>query len=153
MAITLIFYNYYYEWMLGPKQPISFSHLVHAGNKKVSCFFCHSDAKDHERASLPPIQTCMLCHSNIIITHPEVKKVREHFFEKKPVLWEKVTDIPDFVFFNHAAHIGRAVDCSVCHGNINKMDRIVMKENITMGFCVTCHKKNNISHDCLICHR
>ena len=153
LGMSIVFYQLYYETRLGPAQPISFSHRVHAGDKQISCLMCHSDVASREKAGLPPVQTCMLCHTSIIIAHPEVQKVRAHFAQNEPVLWNKVFVVPDFVFFNHAAHIRRSVDCSRCHGNINRMDRVTQPEELTMGFCVRCHRQNKVSVDCYVCHR
>ena len=153
LGFTLAGYQLYYTSRLGPRQPIAFSHRVHATDKQISCLMCHTGVAAHEKAGLPPLETCMLCHSKVIITHPEVQKVRRHFAQNQPVLWAAVTYVPDFVFFNHAAHILRAVDCSQCHGTVNRMDRTTAPQVLDMGFCVTCHRQNQISHDCMVCHR
>ena len=95
----------------------------------------------------------MLCHERVIVTHPEIVKLRSHWEAKRPVEWVRVNDVPDFVFFNHSLHIRRGIDCGGCHGNVAAMDRVAMPRGLTMGFCVQCHRDNNVSHDCLICHR
>ncbi len=143
----------YYPSRIGPPQPISFSHRVHAGDKRISCLFCHEGSLDTPRAGVPPLQTCMLCHERVIITHPEIVKLRRHWEAKQPVEWVRVNDVPDFVFFNHSLHLRKGVDCGRCHGDVAAMDRVDMPWALTMGFCVQCHRDNNISHDCLICHR
>ena len=151
---TLLGYIYAFPSRLGPAQPISFSHRVHASYKQISCLMCHTGVAAHEKAGLPPLETCMLCHAKIIIHHPEVQKVRAHYEQNQPVVWAKVTSVHDFVYFNHAAHIARGVDCSHCHGAVNQMDRVTLPgQEIDMGFCVTCHRQNQVSHDCLVCHR
>jgi len=154
-AIMLVWlYNYFYPQKIGMEQPIPFSHRLHAGEKKISCFMCHDTAPKAANAGLPPVETCMLCHQTIIIHYPEIEKVRNHFFENKPIEWKKVFDLPDFVYFNHSVHIQRGIDCSECHGNVNKMDRVEdVKDIINMGFCLDCHKKNNATTDCFTCHR
>jgi hypothetical protein len=146
-----------------PEQPIAFSHRVHAGDKNISCVFCHPGVLPAEYAGItttgtpsagvPPLQTCMLCHEKIIIHHPEVVKVREHYFQKEPVIWAKVTYLPEFVYFNHTVHINQGIDCGHCHGDVKAMDRVALVHDFKMGWCLECHKQNNASIDCYACHR
>jgi hypothetical protein len=157
-AVALIlasawFYHFHYQRQIGPAQPVSFSHRVHAGDKEISCFVCHAEVAGGSRAGVPPVQTCMLCHEKVIITHPEVEKVRKHYFRGEPIEWLQVYDVPEFVFFNHEAHVRRQVDCGTCHGNVKAMDRLIPAQDFTMGFCVQCHRDNQVSHDCFMCHR
>jgi hypothetical protein len=146
-------YFAFYPRIIGKAQPIAFSHRVHAGDKKISCVFCHSGAIDSPRAGVPPLETCMLCHSRIIIHHPEIEKLRAHYEKGTPVLWQRANDVPEFVFFNHEMHVLHGFDCGKCHGDVAAMDRIVPAYELTMGFCVQCHRDENFSHDCLVCHR
>ncbi|MCY2928967.1 MAG: cytochrome c3 family protein [Planctomycetota bacterium] len=153
LPLTAWGFYLYYPSGIGPAQPISFSHRVHAGDKRISCLFCHEGALDTPRAGVPPLQTCMLCHERVIITHPEIVKLRTHWENQQPVEWVRVNDVPDFVFFNHSLHVRKGVDCGRCHGDVAAMDRVDMPWALNMGFCVQCHRDNNVSHDCLICHR
>lgn len=138
---------------IGLEQPIPFSHRVHANDKKISCFFCHPEAMSTPHAGVPPLQTCMLCHERIAIAYPPIEKVRKAYFENRPILWERIHVLPEFTYFDHSMHINRQIDCGACHGNVTRMDRVVLQQKLEMGFCVTCHKQLNISHDCFICHR
>jgi len=104
-------------------------------------------------SGVPPVETCLLCHSRIIVDHPEIVKLRAYYDQGKPVKWARVNDLPDFVYFDHAAHIGAAFDCGRCHGDVAGMDRVWYVHDFQMGFCVQCHRDNNVSHDCLTCHR
>ncbi|MFO0753884.1 MAG: cytochrome c3 family protein [Thermodesulfovibrionales bacterium] len=154
LAGVLIYgFTAYKPFQIGPEQPIPFSHRVHAGQKKISCFLCHPEAMRTARAGVPPLQTCMLCHARIVVTFPPVRKLREHYFQGKPVFWKRVYSLPDFVYFDHAVHLHRSIDCSACHGDVPSMDRITPVQEITMGFCIGCHKRNNATHDCFACHR
>jgi hypothetical protein len=141
-----------YPWSLGPKQPIPFSHRVHAGTKQIGCLFCHPGALKTPVPGLPPLETCMLCHSRIIIHYPEIEKVRRHYVEKDPIWWVRVTSIPDYAHFDHSMHLAAGFDCSRCHGDVKAMDRIVLPQKIIMGFCINCHRKEGASHDCFVCH-
>jgi hypothetical protein len=146
-------YYLYYPTVAGPQQPIPFSHRFHAGEKQISCLMCHTGAVDTPRAGLPPLETCMLCHKRIITTYPQIKELREHYEAGQPIEWVRVNHLPEFVYFNHEAHIRRGVDCSKCHGDVSAMDRVVPSPELLMGFCVQCHRDENVSHDCLVCHR
>ena len=144
---------YYYPRQLGPVQPVPFSHRVHAGDKQIGCLLCHDGAARGAAAGIPPLQTCLLCHERIAITYPPIRTVREHYAAGVPIAWQQVYDLPDFVYFDHAAHVRQGVDCGRCHGDVRALDRIVKDPDPTMGFCVQCHRDNQVSRDCLTCHR
>lgn len=150
---ALVLYGVLYPTGMGISQPIPFSHRVHVHTKKISCLMCHSQVATSARAGIPPLQTCLLCHERIIRTHPYIVKLREHFRQGKPIIWERVNWVPEFVYFNHSVHIIKGIDCGVCHGDVSRMDRVVPQQEFQMGFCVECHRRNNATHDCLGCHR
>ncbi len=152
-ATAALMYYYFYESRIGPEQPIPFSHRLHVNEKKISCFMCHEGAVNSARAGIPPLETCLLCHDHIIIHHPDIENLREHFATNTPVVWKKIYDVPDFVFFNHSVHMFRKIDCARCHGNVKQMDRIEQVQELKMGFCVDCHKDNQATTDCFTCHR
>ncbi|BCS54209.1 cytochrome c3 family protein [Geobacter sp. SVR] len=138
---------------LGQRQPIPFSHRVHAHTKTISCLMCHSQVLSTARAGIPPLETCLLCHSRIIRTHPYIALLREHYRSGRPVVWQRVNWLPEFVYFNHAVHLVKGIDCSRCHGNVALMDRVVPAQKFEMGFCIQCHRENKATHDCFTCHR
>jgi predicted CXXCH cytochrome family protein len=144
---------FHYPGGLGPRQPIPFSHRLHAGTKGISCFFCHPGAMHTARAGVPPLETCLLCHSRIIVDYPEIVKLRAAYDERQPIQWARVNTLPDFVFFDHEVHVRAGFDCSQCHGDVAGMDRVWLVSDFQMGFCVQCHRDNGFSHDCFICHR
>lgn len=151
-----IFYLYYVYpgAQIGPKQPVSFSHRIHAGMKQINCRFCHPDVDRSWNAGLPPIEKCFFCHKYIIPEHTEIRKEKTFYDAKKPVPWVRIFWIPDFVFFNHTPHTRWAdFDCSRCHGDVKTMDRLQYKD-FKMNFCITCHRQNKAQVDCwLACHR
>lgn len=153
LAAALLLFDLPYPVGLGPRQPIPFSHRVHVTTKRLSCLVCHSEVARSSRAGIPPLQTCMLCHQRIIRSYPYIALLREHFRENRPVVWQRVNWVPEFVYFNHSVHIQRGLDCSLCHGEVSLMDRVVTAHKFQMGFCIGCHKKNRATHDCFTCHR
>lgn len=138
---------------LGPRQPIPFSHRVHAHVKNISCFMCHTGAASSSRAGIPPLETCLLCHDRIIRTYPYLAKLRDQVARNTPVIWERVNWLPEFVYFDHSMHIQRGIDCGACHGEVALMDRVVAARKFEMGFCIQCHRDYQATHDCFTCHR
>ncbi len=156
MAALLGLVLAYYFWFsssIGPAQPISFSHRFHVTQKRISCLFCHNGVLEGPRAGIPPLETCMLCHRKIIVTHPQIAKLTQHYNERRPVEWVKVNSVPNFVYFNHERHIRAGYDCGRCHGDVAQMDRVALVHDLKMGFCIQCHRDEGFSHDCYICHR
>jgi hypothetical protein len=152
-AATVGGYYFYFPAAAGQEQPIPFSHRVHVTDKHISCIMCHNGVAAAGEAGIPPLETCMLCHSKIIIDHPKIKILREHYVAGEPIEWQRVNHLQEFVYFDHEVHVRAGFDCSKCHGNVPQMDRIVPQPEFTMGFCRDCHAEQNFSHDCLICHR
>ncbi|HEX2926540.1 MAG TPA: cytochrome c3 family protein [Ruminiclostridium sp.] len=157
VILTIIFmvwiYNFHFQNEVGPKQPIPFSHRVHAGMKQISCVMCHEGVFTSSNAGIPPLQTCILCHEKIIIAYPPIQELRGLYAKNEPVQWIKISDLPDYVYFNHSVHLAKNIDCSRCHGNVLQMDRVERVQDFTMGFCIQCHRDNNATVDCFSCHR
>jgi hypothetical protein len=152
-AAALVYLDIPYPVGLGPRQPIPFSHRVHVTTKHLSCFMCHTGVARSSRAGIPPLETCLLCHSRVIRTYPYIAQLRSLYAQNKPVIWERVNWLPEFVYFNHSVHIQRGFDCSRCHGDVALMDRVVKARKFEMGFCIQCHRDNHATHDCFTCHR
>ncbi len=153
MATMLYFVYSYPRTVIGPKQPIPFSHRVHAGVKRINCLFCHSFANRAPNPGIPSLQKCFFCHQYIIPRHPEILKEREHYMNNDPVEWTRIFYVPDFVKFRHQPHIRFAkLECFECHGNVEQMDRLIPKD-FQMGFCIDCHRLKKAQTDCwLACH-
>jgi hypothetical protein len=137
---------------IGAEQPIPFSHRVHSGVKNIQCRFCHPYVERSLHPGLPPVEKCLYCHKYIIARHPQILKEHRYFDTQTPTPWVKANYLPEHVVFNHQRHIKRKFDCSECHGQVETMDRVKGKF-FRMGFCVTCHQKNNANLGCwLSCH-
>ena len=153
LLATGLAYMCWYPSEVGSAQPIPFSHRVHAGQKQISCLVCHNGAQDTARAEIPPLETCMLCHQRVIVTYPKICELRAHYENKEPVAWNRVYQLPEYVYFDHAVHLHRGLDCGQCHGNVREMDRVVQQQEFQMGFCIQCHREHDVTHDCFTCHR
>lgn len=135
-----------------PDQPLPFSHKRHAGDNNIPCLYCHSSVDKSRSATVPSMNVCMNCHSVVKTDSPLIQQVQQTYKEDKAFEWIKVHDLPDFVFFNHKRHIARGVDCATCHGDVKNAVKIEQAESLNMGFCVTCHRKNDAPTDCSTCH-
>jgi hypothetical protein len=123
-----------------PIQPVKFSHEQHAGRLKMSCLYCHTGAEESSAAKIPPTQTCMNCHQAIKPDSPQLEAVRVSWSTGKPIPWVRVHQTPDYVYFNHAAHVRRGVGCVSCHGAVNEMPVVVHDQPLSMGWCLDCHR-------------
>jgi hypothetical protein len=125
-----------------PTQPIAFPHKVHAGDNKIQCLYCHSAARTSRHAGIPAASVCMNCHSMLEKQTVEIEKLKEAVQEQRPIVWVKVHNLPDFVYFNHSQHVVSGVACQKCHGPVEQMDRMEQFSPLTMGWCLTCHREH-----------
>ncbi|MBC8401311.1 MAG: ammonia-forming cytochrome c nitrite reductase subunit c552 [Candidatus Marinimicrobia bacterium] len=123
-----------------PKQPVPYSHKLHAGDLGIDCRYCHTTVETTATASLPPTQTCMNCHQLILPESKKLLPVRESWATGKPLEWVRVHKIPDFAYFDHSVHINAGVGCASCHGNITEMEVVKLVEPLSMSWCLTCHR-------------
>ena len=133
-----------------PNQPIKFSHQVHAGDNRIDCKYCHHTAEYSKSAGIPAMELCMNCHALVREGSRsgkfEIAKVLEANETKKPVAWVRVHNLPDYVFFSHAQHVGIAkVDCKKCHGPVNEMDIMRQHSDLSMGWCINCHRETKVN--------
>jgi hypothetical protein len=125
---------------LEKQQPVQFSHKHHVGDDGIDCRYCHYTVESTATASMPPTQTCMNCHSQLWNDSPYLEPVRASFRENKPIQWERVHDLPEFVYFNHSIHVNKGVGCSTCHGRIDKMPAVYQENTLQMEWCIACHR-------------
>jgi len=157
VAVVLVvgFLFFFYtppQSMIGPEQPIPFSHRLHVGHKTIQCQYCHPNVGRSNHPGLPPVEKCLHCHNYIIANHFWVKEEHRYYDTQTPTPWVKVNFLPEHVLFNHQRHIRFGVDCVSCHGAVETMDRIQGK-NFKMGFCVECHTEKKVNLGCwLACH-
>ncbi|HEX2845875.1 MAG TPA: c-type cytochrome [Chitinophagaceae bacterium] len=156
-----------------PKQPIYYSHKVHAGINQINCLYCHGNAWESKSAAIPSVNVCMNCHKaiqsyekgpklydqdgNEINGTAEIQKLYKYagFDPKnaaawdpskaKPIEWVKIHNLPDHVFFSHAQHVRAGnVQCQTCHGEITAMDEVKQVSELSMGWCVNCHRQTKV---------
>lgn len=124
-----------------PKQPVEYSHALHAGELGIDCRYCHNTVEQTAHASVPPTQVCMNCHQSVRADSNKLIPVKESFSTGMPVEWIRVHDLPDYVYFNHSAHVERGIGCVTCHGRVDKMEVVYQAETLSMGWCLDCHRE------------
>jgi len=156
-----------------PVQPIYYSHKVHAGINQINCLYCHGAAWESKHAAIPSVNVCMNCHKaineyakgpklydedgNEINGTAEIEKLYKYagFDSKnpakwdpanaKPIEWIKIHNLPDHVYFNHSQHIRAGkVQCQSCHGEITAMDEVKQVAELSMGWCINCHRETKV---------
>ncbi|MBN8788294.1 MAG: c-type cytochrome [Terrimonas sp.] len=154
-----------------PEQPIYYSHKVHAGINQISCLYCHTGAQEGKQALIPSVNVCMNCHMAIntyekgpklvkadgteVNGTAEIKKLysyagwdetaQKYTGKGKPIEWVRIHNLPDHVYFNHSQHVvvGQQ-QCQTCHGNITEMDEVKQFADLSMGWCINCHRTTKV---------
>jgi hypothetical protein len=121
-------------------QPVPFSHKHHAGDLGIDCRFCHTTVDKSWYAGMPDTQTCMTCHSQIWKDSPMLAPVRASYNSNTPLRWNRVNEIPEFVYFNHSIHVSKGVGCSSCHGRVDEMPITWKSVDMEMQWCLACHR-------------
>ena len=131
---------WYTDQHVARQQPVPFSHKHHAGELGIDCRYCHTSVETSSFAGIPPTKTCMNCHSQIWTSAPLLEPVRESFRTGKSLVWNRVNDLPDFVYFDHSIHINKGVGCNTCHGPVDRMPLMYNHASLQMEWCIECHR-------------
>lgn len=132
-----------------PIQPIAFSHKLHAGEYGIACNYCHVGVEKSKSATIPSANICMNCH-NYIEKGPqygtkEIEKIKKHYEQGKPVEWVRIHNLPDFVYFSHQQHVvAGGQQCQTCHGPIEEMEEVYQYSDLSMGWCINCHRQTEV---------
>ena len=144
-----------------PEQPIAFSHKIHAGDNGIDCNYCHSSARSSSSAGIPSANLCMNCHANITsgttTGTTEIQKIYDAIgydpdtrtyiegYDQKPIEWVRIHNLPDLAYFNHSQHVSVGqLECQECHGAIEEMDVVKQDSELTMGWCIECHRETEV---------
>jgi hypothetical protein len=170
MALILLLGFRWNRQRKAPEQPIAFSHQTHVGKLNLECLFCHEWADKSYYAGVPTVQKCMECHVNVKVDDPEVKKLHQYWNNKEPIPWNRVHRIRqrNYIYLSHERHVNAekapvnninadlgepGIACESCHGEMAAMEKVRAVSSLKMGWCVECHRANEASVDCLICHQ
>jgi cytochrome c551/c552 len=143
-----------------PIQPIKYSHMLHAGDMKIACIYCHSGAEKGKTAGVPSANVCMNCHKFVkkgpTTGTEEIAKIYKALDydpdkgtygpNPKPIQWVRVHNLPDLAYFNHSQHVvvGK-VECQSCHGPVQDIYTVAGQySKLTMGWCIDCHRTTNV---------
>ena len=159
----------------GPDQPIPFSHAWHAGKYEIECLYCHTGTDRSQAAGVPSVELCMGCHAASSWQYakdeegnslePEgIQTLKRYWENKEPIPWQQIHRVPEHVQFRHNRHVAAGVECQDCHGPVEEMDKLHLTDDtvwwpwllpskkLEMGWCIQCHRENEASTDCLVCH-
>lgn len=123
------------------EQPVPFSHEHHVAGLGIDCRYCHSSVEESRFADIPPTHTCMTCHVQIWADSPVLEPVRSSFETGEPILWIRVNDLADFVYFDHSIHVANGVGCETCHGRVDRMPLTWKAHTLYMDWCLECHRE------------
>lgn len=123
-----------------PTQPVPYSHKMHAGNLGMDCLYCHTTVDKSSYAAIPATQTCMNCHTKVKGQSIVLEPVRKSYETDQSIPWIKIHRLPDYVYFNHSAHVNSGVSCVTCHGRIDQMVEVKQVQPLTMTWCLECHR-------------
>jgi hypothetical protein len=123
-----------------PEQPIPYSHRLHVGELGLDCRYCHNTVETAADAAIPPVSTCMNCHALVKTESALLEPLRAAWRDGGSIRWVRVHNLPDFVYFDHSAHLTAGVSCVSCHGRVDRMDVVRQEEPLSMGWCLDCHR-------------
>jgi hypothetical protein len=121
-------------------QPVPFSHQHHVAGLGIDCRYCHTSVEVSRFAGIPPTKTCMNCHAQIWTKAPMLEPVRESYRTGQSLIWTRVNDLPDFVYFDHSIHVTKGVGCNTCHGPVDRMPLMYNYASLQMEWCLNCHR-------------
>jgi hypothetical protein len=125
---------------LAVEQPVPFSHAHHVGGLGIDCRYCHTSVEVSWFAGIPPTETCMNCHWQLWTRAEMLEPVRESWWTDRPLRWNRVYNLPGFVYFDHSIHIAKGIGCVSCHGRVDRMPLMEKAEPVFMKFCLDCHR-------------
>lgn len=124
-----------------PKQPIPFSHKLHADDLGIDCMLCHNMADKSPHAGVPPTQTCLNCHEHLANKNTlRTSGISQSWSSGVPIAWQRVHQMPDYVYFSHVAHVSAGVGCVSCHGAVDQMEKVRQEKPLSMSWCLECHR-------------
>jgi hypothetical protein len=136
------------RWVMSPDitmhqpvmQPIPFSHKHHVGDDGIDCRYCHTSVEKSSFAGLPSTQICLTCHSQLFRDSPLLAPLHASMRDDMPIRWNRVHDLPDFVYFDHSIHVNKGVACLECHGRVDQMPLTSRVASLDMQWCLQCHR-------------
>lgn len=136
-----VYWSPYTTWVGVPReQPVPFSHKHHVDGLGIDCRYCHTTVETSHYAGIPPTEICMTCHSQVWTQAKLLESVRQSLATRVPIQWNRVNDLPDFVYFDHSIHVAKGVGCVTCHGQVDQMPLTWKANTLYMKWCLECHR-------------
>ncbi len=123
-----------------PDQPVPFSHKHHVQGLGLQCQYCHTTVEKSSYAGIPPTKTCINCHAQIWTNAQLLEPVRQSWATGQSLVWTRVHDLPDYVYFSHEIHVNKGLGCSSCHGRVDQMPLMYAQNTLQMEWCLDCHR-------------
>ena len=121
-------------------QPVPFSHKHHVGELAIDCRYCHTSVEQQAFPGMPATHTCLTCHSQLYVDQAMLEPVHRSGATGKPIAWQQLHKLPDFVYFNHSIHVTKGVGCVECHGGVDQMPLEWRSASLLMQWCLDCHR-------------
>jgi hypothetical protein len=137
---AIIFSPYATEVGQPVDQVVPFSHQHHVAGLGIDCRYCHTGVEKSAFAGLPATETCMTCHSQVWRDAPILAPVRQSWETGQPLQWNRVHNLPDYVYFDHSIHVQKGVGCISCHGHVDRMPLMTKQQTLYMRWCLDCHQ-------------
>lgn len=149
-AVINGFYSIGVQQGYAPKQPIAFSHKIHAGDMEIDCKYCHTGVLKGRSATIPSTNICMNCHNQIKsgaqTGESQIATILASYANNEPIQWVRIHNLPDLAYFNHAQHVNvGGIECQTCHGPVQEMEVVRQHSLLTMGWCIDCHRKTDVN--------
>ena len=136
----LITSRYFTQEKIPVEQPVPFSHRHHVSGLGIDCRYCHTTVEVGPFAGIPPTATCMNCHKQVWASSNMLEPIRASLRENRPIQWQRVNSVPDFVYFDHSIHVNKGVGCETCHGRVDEMPLTWKDQSLFMSWCLECHR-------------
>jgi hypothetical protein len=121
-------------------QDIPFSHKHHVSGLGLDCRYCHTSVETSAFAGIPATKICMTCHSQVWSDSAMLEPVRASYRSGEALVWRRVYDLPDYVYFNHSIHVKKGIGCVSCHGEVGQMPLVWQAVTLQMDWCLDCHR-------------
>ncbi|HZQ61237.1 MAG TPA: cytochrome c3 family protein [Casimicrobiaceae bacterium] len=122
------------------EQPVPFSHKHHVRDDGIDCRYCHVSVETSAFAGIPPLATCMTCHSQLFTDAPPLAPLVTAYRGGTALEWRRVHHLPEFAYFDHSIHVAKGVGCTTCHGAIGEMPLVRRVASLYMQWCLDCHR-------------
>ncbi len=129
---------------LGIFGPVStFSHKIHGSAEDLSCTDCHTGAVSKDKAGMPRLAQCQLCHEEKDVDKPMDRRAASRFVDGKLKALH-LAALPAEMKFSHKVHANANISCEQCHGDMTGRATVNSDVQVRMQQCVDCHAEKHV---------